>query len=199
MRGCGAEVGGEWEHQSHKYGVGVPFVARWLRNPTRNHDVAGSIPGLPQWVKDPALGHCYVMGSIPEDACHRCGPQNAYNVTCRTYIMHTHVYRHAHTHFPCLLTEFNEQKFWQHRERIIGSIYMSQEWPSAGWQFCVSFRIPQGSDLQALVALGLVIFSPHILLLHKVAIQNRQEVGEVLYTRAHTHTHAHAHTYIYST
>jgi len=35
--------------------TGVPVVAQWLTNPTRNHEVAGSIPAVAQWVKDPAL------------------------------------------------------------------------------------------------------------------------------------------------
>ena len=35
--------------------LGVPVVAQWLMNPTRNREVVGSIPGLVQWVEDSAL------------------------------------------------------------------------------------------------------------------------------------------------
>ena len=44
--GCGGEK---------KSILRVPVVAQGLTNPTRDHGVVGSIPGLPQWVKDSAF------------------------------------------------------------------------------------------------------------------------------------------------
>ena len=40
--------------------MGVPVVAQWLTNPTKNHEVAGSIPVLAQWVDVPALPRAVV-------------------------------------------------------------------------------------------------------------------------------------------
>ena len=38
-----------------KLNIGAPVVMQWLTNPTRNHEVAGSVTALAQWVEDPVL------------------------------------------------------------------------------------------------------------------------------------------------
>ena len=46
---------GEEEKKKEKEKGGVPVVAQRLMNPTRKHEVEGSIPGLAQWTKDAVL------------------------------------------------------------------------------------------------------------------------------------------------
>ena len=48
-------VNGPLVKNNQNVSIGVPVVAQWLMNPSRNHEVAGSVPALALWVKVPAL------------------------------------------------------------------------------------------------------------------------------------------------
>ena len=52
---CCCEPNTALKNSLKRKALGVPVVAQWLTNPTRNPEVAGSIPALAQWVEDPAL------------------------------------------------------------------------------------------------------------------------------------------------
>ena len=43
------------QNQKEIENIGIPVMAQWLTNPTRNQEVAGSIPGLAQWIGDQVL------------------------------------------------------------------------------------------------------------------------------------------------
>ena len=46
-----AKFGMHLQVATPKVRKGVPVVAQWLTNPTRNHEVAGSVPGLAQGLR----------------------------------------------------------------------------------------------------------------------------------------------------
>ena len=56
-----------------KSSEGVPVVTQWLTNPARSHEVAGSIPALAQFVKDPALPWAVVWVTDVAQVPHCCG------------------------------------------------------------------------------------------------------------------------------
>ena len=57
--------------------IGVSIMAQWLMNPSRNHEVVGSIPGLAPWVGDLAL-----LWAVVQD----CGCSSHWTPCLRTSI-----------------------------------------------------------------------------------------------------------------
>ena len=65
--------GGQKRKKKKKILGGIPVVAQWLTNLTRNHGVVGSIPGLVQWVMDLVLLRAVVWVADTAQIPHCCG------------------------------------------------------------------------------------------------------------------------------
>ena len=44
--------------------TGVPVVAQWVKKPTNIHADLGSVPGLSDWVNDPACRKLWCMSQM---------------------------------------------------------------------------------------------------------------------------------------
>ena len=71
----GLSLSGAELHGNQNSNRGVPIVAQRIQNPTRNPEVVGSVPGLAQWVKDPACPRAVVSVTEEAQVWRGCGRQ----------------------------------------------------------------------------------------------------------------------------
>ena len=69
-----ARINGEcsWSTVKIHKDFGIPVMAQWLTNVTRNHEVVGSIPCLAQWVGDTLMVNFGVGHRLSSDLALLC-------------------------------------------------------------------------------------------------------------------------------